>query len=270
MCGNEVTMKHDLLIIMPAYNEEASIGKFLGSLKEFGILEYADIIVINDASADHTVEILQMLNVPFISHPYNLGYGAALQTGYKYAVTGGYRYIIQMDSDGQHDACNIPKIYDCLRQKDTLGNRPDLVIGSRFLKESQSFPMPFTKKVAIRFFRRVIKIASHQVITDPTSGLQGLNRRVFEYYARFGNFDNNYPDANMLVQMSLLGYQIKEIPATMHKRTAGKSMHFGIIEPLLYMCIMLFSTYNVFVRSKWKLLQQPIYDKGGNNPDEKI
>lgn len=262
-------MKHDLLIIMPAYNEEESIGKFLTSLKEFGVMEYADIIVINDASADHTEEILKILNIPHINHPYNLGYGAALQSGYKYAVMGGYRYIIQMDSDGQHDACNIPKIYDCLRRKDASGKRPDLVIGSRFLKESQSFSIPLTKKIAIRFFRKVIKIVSHQIITDPTSGLQGLNRSVFKYYARFGNFDNNYPDANMLVQMALLGYQIKEIPAVMHKRTAGKSMHFGIIEPLLYMCIMLFSTYNVFVRSKWKLLQQPIYDEGGNDFDEK-
>lgn len=262
-------MKHELLIIIPAYNEEESIGKFLTSLKEAGTMNYADIVVINDSSADDTVKIVQRLNIPVISHPYNLGYGTALQTGYKYAVTGEYRYVIQIDSDGQHDACNIPRIYECLRQKDSTGKTPDLVIGSRFFKDSKSFSISFTKKIAIRFFRRVIQIASHQEITDPTSGLQGLNRSVFEYYARFGNFDNNYPDANMIVQMALLGYQIKEIPAVMHERTAGKSMHFGIIEPILYMCIMLFSTYNVFFRSKWKLLQQPIYDKGGNNLEKK-
>ena len=256
-------MKHELLIIIPAYNEEESIGDFLSSMRQSDILDYADVIVINDSSRDTTAYIVQNLGFSVMSHPFNLGYGTALQTGYKYAVSYGYRYIIQMDSDGQHDVCNIPRIYQRLRQKDENGRTPDLVIGSRFFKDSQSFFIPFTKKIAIRFFRKVIKIASRQTITDPTSGLQGLSRPVFEYYAQFGNFDNNYPDANMIVQMALLGYQIDEIPAVMHERRAGKSMHFGIIEPILYMCIMLFSTYNVFIRKKWNLLPKPIYDKGG-------
>lgn len=254
-------MKHDLLIIIPAYNEEESIGTFLSSLRQSDIMHYADVVVINDASTDSTVHIIRSLDFPVISHPYNLGYGTALQTGYKYAVTYGYRYIIQIDSDGQHDICNIPKIYDCLRGADGSGNAPDLVIGSRFFKDSKSFSISLTKKLAIHFFRKVIKLVSHQTVTDPTSGLQGLSQPVFEYYAHFGNFDNNYPDANMLVQMALLGYRLQEIPAVMHERKAGKSMHFGIIEPVLYMCIMLFSTFNVFIRKKWKLLPEPISKK---------
>lgn len=261
-------MKNDLLIIIPAYNEEESIGTFLSSLKYSDIVDYADIVVINDSSRDATANIVHELGIQTISHPYNLGYGTALQTGYRYAVSHGYQYIIQMDSDGQHDVCNIPRIYDRLKKKDADGNTPDLVIGSRFFKDSQSFSISFTKKVAILFFRKVVKIASHQIITDPTSGLQGLSRSVFEYYAQFGNFDNNYPDANMLVQMALLGYQIQEIPAVMHERKAGKSMHFGIIEPILYMWIMLFSTYNVFIRNKWNLLPKPINDKGGTSVEE--
>lgn len=256
-------MKHELLIIIPAYNEEASIGAFLSSLQAANVLDFADVIVINDASKDATAEVVKKLGFPLITHPYNLGYGTALQTGYKYGIINNYQYIIQIDSDGQHDACNISRIYEALRKKDKNGNSPDLIIGSRFFKESQSFSISWAKKVAIRFFRRVIKLASHQTITDPTSGLQGLSRSVFEYYARFGNFDNNYPDANMIVQMALLGYQIHEIPAIMHERKAGQSMHFGIIKPILYMCVMVFSTFNVFIRYKWKLLQKPISQKGG-------
>ncbi len=240
-------MKKSLLIIIPAYNEEASIGDFLDSLMQSEAMEYADILVINDASSDSTAEIVESRQIPVISHPFNLGYGSALQTGYKYAVTKGYQYLIQIDADGQHDSCNIGRIYQKLTSEKAT---PDLVIGTRFLKESQTFSIPFAKKIAILFFRKVIQFAGKKKISDPTSGLQGMNYPVFEYYSRFGNFDNNYPDANMLVQMALLGYDIQEVPAVMHKRTAGKSMHFGIIEPILYMLIMVFSTVNVCIRNR--------------------
>ncbi len=256
--------RNELLIIIPAYNEEESIGKFLSLLVSSDVINFADMLIINDASTDATLNIVKKMNIPVISHPYNLGYGTALQTGYKYAVSNHYKYLIQMDSDGQHDICNIQKIYSCLQSRET----PDLVIGSRFLKESRTFPISLKKRLAIHFFRKAIKLASKQEISDPTSGLQGLTYPVFEYYAQMGNFDNNYPDANMLVQMALLGYQIREIPAVMHQRKAGKSMHFGIIEPLLYMCIMFFSTCNVFVRSKKNMLTKPISDKGGTYFEE--
>lgn len=240
-------MKKDLLIILPAYNEEASIGTFLQKLKESSIRELADVVVINDASSDTTPSIVKELEIPMISHPYNLGYGAALQTGYKYAVAENYRYLIQIDSDGQHDVCNIPRIYELLTKQE---NTPDLVIGTRFHKDSQSFAISWAKKLAIRFFRRFIKMTSRMTVTDPTSGLQGMNRKVFRYYSHFDNFDTNYPDANMIVQMSLLGFNIQEIPAVMHAREGGKSMHFGIIEPILYMFIMVFSTMNVYIRNR--------------------
>ena len=103
-------MKKELLIIIPAYNEEGAIGQFLSQLISSDAVNFADVLVINDASTDATQRIVQKLNVPIISHPYNLGYGTALQTGYKYAVFNGYRYLIQMDSDGQHDVCNIQRI----------------------------------------------------------------------------------------------------------------------------------------------------------------
>jgi len=240
-------MKKDLLIILPAYNEEANIGTFLQKLKDSSILELADIVVINDASSDATPSIVKDLEIPMINHPYNLGYGAALQTGYKYAVAENYKYLIQIDSDGQHDVCNIPRIYEKLTKKE---DTPDLVIGTRFHRDSRSFSISWAKKIAIRFFRRFIKITSRMTVTDPTSGLQGMNRKVFRYYSHYDNFDTNYPDANMIVQMSLLGFNIQEIPAVMHAREGGKSMHFGIIEPILYMFIMVFSTMNVYIRNR--------------------
>lgn len=262
-------MNKEVLIVIPAYNEEDSIGEFLDSLTASEAMNFADIIVVNDASTDATATIVRNKNIKLITHPYNLGYGTALQTGYKYALEHHYEYVIQIDGDGQHDVCNIPRIYDSLRSATQNLFPADLIIGSRFLKESQSFSVSLFKKIAIAFFRSFIKLTSGQNITDPTSGLQGLSRSVFSYYADFGNFDNNYPDANMIVQMSLLGFHIEEIPAVMHERKAGKSMHFGIIEPIFYMFVMIFSTCNVYLRSKWHMYSNPNRFRGDVNFDKK-
>lgn len=86
-------------------------------------------------------------------------------------------------------------------------------------------------------------------IQDPTTGLQGLSRRAFCFYAGFNHFDDKYPDANMIMQMLLLGFCVEEMPAVMHARTEGVSMHSGI-KPVIYMFRMLFSIIAVWVRVK--------------------
>ena len=86
-------------------------------------------------------------------------------------------------------------------------------------------------------------------IADPTTGLQGLSREAFLFYSEYNHFDDKYPDANMLMQMLLLGYCVKEIPAVMHTRDTGKSMHSGL-RPAWYMLRMLFSMLAVVFRVK--------------------
>ena len=103
----------------------------------------------NDASQDATNHVTKKRKHDVVTHVFNLGYGSGLQLGYKYAVRKGYRYVIQMDADGQHDVCNIPKIYERLRQKDADGRYPDIVLGSRFMEGSSDFPVSVTKKIGI-------------------------------------------------------------------------------------------------------------------------
>ena len=238
------------LIIIPAYNEEHNIAHLLEQLESSGIPQEADILVIDDGSTDHTYEAAAEKNCTVIRHVYNLGYGCALQTGFKYAVQEGYTYVIQMDADGQHDICNIHTVYKALRTKDREGKYPDIVLGSRFLKESESYPVGMWKRTAIRLFRGIIGIATGASITDPTTGLQGLNQRTVEYYAGYEHFDDRYPDTNMLIQMLLLGFRVREIPAVMHPRNEGNGMHAGIIKPVLYMMRMAFSMMAVWGRIK--------------------
>ena len=237
----------DLLIIIPAYNEEDSINELFDKIEQSRIKDIADVLIINDGSIDKTNEILRENKYPHITHVCNLGYGGALQTGYKYAIRRDYSYVIQLDADGQHDLCNIMPIYERLKQKGENGRCPDIVLGSRFVEGAISFPISFEKKIAIGFFRMLIRLFSHKKITDPTTGLQGLSRQAVLYYSKFSNFDDHFPDANMIIQMLLLGFEVQEMPAVMHSRETGTSMHSGL-KPLIYMIRMFFSIIAIWIR----------------------
>ncbi len=239
------------MIIIPAYNEEESIKDVLDALETPEIREIADILIMNDASSDNTSWIAKRRNYKVITHVFKLGYGSASQLGYKYAVRRRYDYVIQMDADGQHDVCNIPKLYQELKTKDADGNYPDIVLGSRFMDGSSEFKVGALKAFAIRRFRHYIKRHTGATITDPTSGLQGLSFPAFLYYSKYGHFDERYPDANMVLQMLLLGFHIREIPAVMHARETGKSMHSGL-KPVGYMIHMAWSLLQITYRYQIK------------------
>ena len=241
--------KKQVLIIIPAYNEEKNIGELLDRLKEPDIASIADVLVMDDASKDRTRQIVLDKQLQVVTHVFNLGYGSGLQVGYKYAISNNYEYVIQMDADGQHDISNILSIYNKLVTPDENGKCPDIVLGSRFLEGSVTFPISKVKKMAINLFRFLIKLGTGQKIKDPTTGLQGLSKRAVAYYGSYNRFDDKYPDANMIMQMILLGYRVVEIPAVMHARTEGVSMHSGL-KPILYMLRMMFSIIAVWVRIK--------------------
>lgn len=245
--GMEAGTGKELLIILPVKNEEKNIGKVLDKLCRPEIMKIADILCINDASKDASDEIIDRYPCEQIKNMFGLGYGSALQLGYKYASRGQYQYVIQMDADGQHDVCNIPMVYRKLTEKEADGERPDIVLASRFMKESSSFNISVVKKFAFWLFRTMISMVTGRKIADPTTGLQGLSRKAFSCYAQYNNFDYQYPDANMVMQMLLLQYRLVEIPAVMHVRTDGKSMHSGL-EPVGYMLRMFLSVLAVVFR----------------------
>ena len=123
------------LIIIPVFNEEENIIKVLADIR--GNIDFADILVVNDCSTDNTLLKLREAKVNYVSLPFNLGYAAALQTGFKYAVKKYYDYIIQFDGDGQHKATEIKKLYNNIKEKNT-----DIIIGSRF-RENTGYPHPY-------------------------------------------------------------------------------------------------------------------------------
>ena len=241
--------EHNLLVIIPAYNEETTLPGCLKGLFDCGVDKIADILVINDASTDNTKKAAINGGAQCISLIYNLGYGNALQTGYKYASQMDYDYIIQMDSDGQHDPCNISKIYEALKTPDENGY-PDIVLGSRFLEGSGEYNPGLIRSFGFKWFKFIIFLLGRKKIADATTGLQGLSARAFHYYEVFDHFDAKYPDANMILQMILLGYNVRQIPAVMHTRSVGKGMHSGIWSPIKYMFRSTIAAITIWIRIK--------------------
>ncbi len=252
-------MQKNVLIIIPAYNEEKNIPVVLDALEKEHVKDFADVLIINDSSSDNTNLLVKERQFALVTHVFNLGYGSALQLGYKYAVRRGYNYVIQMDADGQHDVWNVSKIYRALCTQDTDGCLPDIVLCSRFMEGSSPYPVSFAKRFAYALFGWMIQVGAKRKINDPTTGLQGLNHRTFLYYSRYNHFDDKYPDANMIMHMLLNGYKVVEIPAVMHVRTEGKSMHSGW-KPVLYMFRMFFSVLGMWFRAK-VLKEKPVRSK---------
>lgn len=227
------------LIIIPAFNEEANIGKVLQGIQAAKLP--ADVLIIDDGSIDHTAKIAGAHGAIVVSHPCNLGYGAALQTGYQYALAKGYSHLIQFDADDQHDPASLSPLIAEIEK-----GKADIVIGSRYLVHSGFAAGPM-KKIATAFFRWLIAGVTGVKVTDPTSGLRGIAARVFGYYSVKDRFPADFPDADILIQMILRGYRVKEIPVQMRERNAGVSMHAGF-KPFFYMLKIMLSIGIVLLR----------------------
>jgi glycosyltransferase involved in cell wall biosynthesis len=227
------------LVILPAFNEEMTVGAIVEKIKDQ--ISFADILVVNDGSTDSTAEIAASTGGIFlVNHPFNLGYGAALQTGFRFAVKGGYKYVVTMDADGQHLASSISSLIETAGTRDA-----DVVIGSRFI--GNGYRIGLLRTVGIRLFALIARAYTGVNITDPTSGFQLLNRRVFSYLAEGDNYPLDYPDVNIIMALHKKEFKIMEAPVTMTENRSGNSMHSGL-KPVLYVIKMFLAIIMVLVR----------------------
>jgi glycosyltransferase involved in cell wall biosynthesis len=236
-----------VLIVVPAYNEERNIGPVIGGVRE--VVPDADILVVDDGSSDDTALMARQAGAGVISLPFNLGYGVALQAGFKYALARDYDYVVQMDADGQHEPASVLDLIEEVRK-----GSADVVLGSRFLGPS-TFKPRFARRVGILLFRAIVSRVVGQRITDPTSGYQALNRRVLALYAT-DVYPIDYPDADVLIMVHFAGFRIREIPVVMYPGAANrKSMHSGL-RPFYYV-------FKMFLSIVVTLMRERRYEVGG-------
>lgn len=206
-----------ILIIIPAYNEEQSIISVIEKLKEDrrNLAHRVDYVVINDCSKDETLEMLQDMDVDYISLPINLGIGGSVQTGYKYALQNGYDIAVQIDGDGQHDTTYLENVI-----RPIVEDRADIVIGSRFI-DKKGFQSSCVRRLGINFLSILIKICCNTKVLDPTSGFRAVNQKYIALYA--AEYPVDYPEPEAIVLASLDGARIKEVPVVMRRREKGTS-----------------------------------------------
>jgi glycosyltransferase involved in cell wall biosynthesis len=229
-----------VLVLMPAHDEEESLGATLDRIH--AELPDTDIVVINDYSKDRTTEVARAHGAAVVELPWNLGYGGAVQTGFRYAVAQGYDAVIQMDADGQHDPASARTVL-----APVLAGEADVVIGSRFLGRAD-YPIPLPRRLGMMLFGAIATAATGQRFSDPTSGFQALSRRAVTFFAH-DHYPVDFPDADTLILLAFAGFRVREVPVVMKARTAGTSMHSNL-RAVYYVAKMLLSILMVLVRHR--------------------
>jgi glycosyltransferase involved in cell wall biosynthesis len=206
-----------LAVIVPAYNEEASIAEVVTEINRIAEAHqlHIQVVVVNDCSKDRTSQIASSLSCIVLDLPINLGIGGAVQTGFKYAWEEGFDLALQIDGDGQHPAEAIPEL---IRFMET--NKLDVVIGSRFL-EKEGFQSSRVRRTGIRFFRALNRSLTGQDIRDTTSGFRLLNRRTIEVVKEY--YPDEYPEPEALILYSRNELKAGEMPVIMRERQGGVS-----------------------------------------------
>jgi glycosyltransferase involved in cell wall biosynthesis len=229
----------DAIIIMPAFNEASVIGDTLSELKQTA----TQVLVVDDGSDDDTAKVAKENGAEVLKLATNLNYGGALQAGFKYALRKtDAKYILTFDADGQHDPTYLEDILSPLRNDEA-----DYTIGSRYLDGGPD-EVSFTRDIGIKLFAKAASIALGFKVTDPTSGLIGMTREVAKVLS-LPLYPQDYPDADVVIMLSRMGFRLQEVPVKMRVDQTGKSMHSGIIKPVFYIAKMTVSMLNLATRN---------------------
>ncbi len=219
------------LVVIPAFNEATALGGVIERIR--AVDARLPVVVVDDGSSDGTGAIARHAGAHVVRLPFNMGYGVALQTGYKYALREGYDCVVQLDGDGQHEPADIPVLIDVIARREAA-----VGLGSRFMGQS-AYRQGAARRFGMRVFSLLAFILTGVRFSDVTSGFQALSRDVLGFFASEW-YPADYPDADVLIMLERAGLRVKEVPVRMYPKNGGRSMHSGL-RPIYYMFKMLLS-----------------------------
>ena len=217
----------NLLIVIPAYNEEKSIVGVVDNLKN-NFPQY-DYVVVNDGSSDKTRKVCREHNINTLDLPINLGLAGAIKSGMKYANFYGYDLVVQIDGDGQHQPQYITDMLQRMDETDA-----DIVIGSRFKTKRKPFTM---RMIGSQIITYAVLLTTGKYIGDVTSGMRLFNKKMIK---RFGYEMNYSPEPDTLAYLLNCGVKIEEVQVEMLERSAGES-YLSLGRSMDYMLRRLFA-----------------------------
>lgn len=200
-----------LLVIVPAHNEAASLPAVVAEVR--AILPHADLLVVDDGSEDGTPALLSSAGVASLRFPRRVGLGTAVRAGLVHGFSRGYRVVVRMDGDGQHDARDIPPIIEPL----TRG--ADVVVGTRFQSPSSSPATP--RRFVQRGLSTVLSQLTGQRVTDATSGFCAFGPRAVALLT--SRHPPGYPEVELRLLLHREGLDVREVPVRERPRLAGRT-----------------------------------------------
>jgi glycosyltransferase involved in cell wall biosynthesis len=202
------------LAVIPAYNESATVADVIARVHAHAPL--FDVVVVNDGSTDDTAERARAAGADVLEMPFNIGIGGAVQAGFVYARENGYRYMVQVDGDGQHEPQEIEILLDALASQSSI----DVACGSRFLVPGE-YLAPISRRTGIHVFAFLLSRIVGQPVTDPTSGFRLYNRRAIELFSR--DYPHDYPEVEAVLMLHHHRLRMAEVPVRMYERGGGRS-----------------------------------------------
>jgi len=204
-----------VLVIVPALDEEESLPRTLDEVRSAA--PTMDVLVVDDGSRDGTAEAARRRGVPVLQHAINLGVGAALQSGFRWAMERRYEIGVQLDADGQHDPRDLEALVAPVRE-----GRCDVAIGSRYVSRT-AYRAPLSRRLGMLFFSGVVRLLVGQTIRDTTSGYRAYGQKVMDVCQH--DFPKDFPDAPLLIDLARQGFRCLEVPVEMRERSAGRSFY---------------------------------------------
>jgi len=204
--------------------------------------------VVDDCSSDATVTVARGAGAQVLSLPHHLGLGGCVQAGYKLAFELGYQYVIRVDGDGQHDAADIPRIFERLRSSGC-----EMVIGSRFVNGTGEHTS-MVRALGSRFFRIVLRPILGKPVHDPTSGFVGVNRNALGVFSR--SFPLEYPEIETLVVLQRRRFRFEEVPCRMLPRKSGRSS-ITPLKSIYYIVHVLLGVFVNVLKYERRVAKQP-------------
>lgn len=204
-----------VLLVVPAYNESASIGPVLGEIRS--AMPSTDLVVVDDGSRDDTADRARAAGAAVLQLPFNLGVGGAMRTGFRYATAEHYDAVVQIDADGQHDPAAVEELLAGLAGA-------DIVIGARFAGKGE-YQARGPRRWAMSFLSSVISRISGSKLTDTTSGFKAMGPRALALFAEHYPAEYLGDTVEALVIAARAGLRIEQVPVAMRPRQAGEPSH---------------------------------------------
>jgi glycosyltransferase involved in cell wall biosynthesis len=224
--------------IVPALNEEDSVGRVIEELRAFD--PGLEIVVVDDGSIDRTREVAASRGARVLRLPFNLGIGGAVQTGFRYAWEQGFDVAVRVDGDGQHDPRELDRVLEPV-----LAGDADIAVGSRFAGPSNGYRSSRSRRIGIRLLAWTVSALVRQRVTDTTSGFQAVNRLGIRLFA--ADYPHDYPEVEATVLLYKHRLRLQEVPVSMRARESGRSS-ITAVHSVYYMVKVLLAIFVAIFR----------------------